>query len=132
MPPTIAAVTKDRTEHITDVREPESALAELRLAWQRAKALWSSDPTDPDAYAAFIQAGTALYRSPPPTGAEPSLRLAPQDADKRVPRLAARPLHDVPHPAARRPLHGLPDRLPIVLRPILAAWPRAADPPAVP
>ncbi|MFD0261098.1 hypothetical protein ACFVH7_22880 [Kitasatospora indigofera] len=52
-----------------DLPEPAPTPAELRLAWQRAKALWSSAPDDNDAYSAFINAGTALYRNPPQAAA---------------------------------------------------------------
>lgn len=54
----MTAVTTDRPH---DPEQPIPTTAELHLAWQRAKALWSSDPGDRDAYAAFIRAGTALY-----------------------------------------------------------------------
>ncbi|BFV56309.1 hypothetical protein KCMC57_up14130 [Kitasatospora sp. CMC57] len=53
---------------MTDERldDAQGHMVELQLAWRRAKALWSSDPNDIDAYTAFIQAGIALYRQPVP------------------------------------------------------------------
>ncbi|MFC8454586.1 hypothetical protein [Kitasatospora sp. NPDC057223] len=50
-----------------DLRALPPTRAELKRAWRRAGARWSSDPEDSDAYTAFIHAGTALYRHQAPT-----------------------------------------------------------------
>ncbi|MFD7988916.1 hypothetical protein ACFV4M_36840 [Kitasatospora indigofera] len=83
--------------------QPPLTTAELHLAWQRAKALWSSDPTDPDAYTAFIQAGTTLYRSSPSaTPAQDATLPVGTPRDPRTPVLPAylrlNPLHQRPRP----------------------------------
>ncbi|MCX5215966.1 hypothetical protein OG689_43290 [Kitasatospora sp. NBC_00240] len=73
-------------DHLDDVDERALMVAELRCAWQQAKTLWSSDPTDPGAYTAFIRAGTALYQYKPPDAPAPAPASVP-----RVVRGTARP-----------------------------------------
>ncbi|MFE2916514.1 hypothetical protein ACFXI0_34835 [Kitasatospora indigofera] len=89
-----------------DLPEPAPTPAELRLAWQRAKALWSSDPDDDTAYSAFINAGTALYHCPPQPAAtavpRPGTGTPRAPGDTTLPAyLRMSPLHRPPHPRHR-------------------------------
>lgn len=96
----MTAVTND---HPDDVDERALMLADLRCAWQQAKALWSSDPTDPGAYTAFIRAGTALYQYMPPDAPAPAPASVP-----RVARATARPGYLRMSPLGRAP-RGWPE-----------------------
>ncbi|MEU9128820.1 hypothetical protein AB0D08_12025 [Kitasatospora sp. NPDC048540] len=87
------------TSHRPHTEQEPPARADLLLAWQRAKARWSSDPTDPDAYTAFIRAGTALYRHPPPAATAPGTTPPPPRGTHRPAYLRMSPLAGPPqHP----------------------------------